>query len=68
MPAKTPKPIIDKWNAAINSAVVDPGIREKLLQQGSEGVGGSSADLGKAVTTELVKWKKLANDASIKVD
>jgi tripartite-type tricarboxylate transporter receptor subunit TctC len=68
MPAKTPKPIIDKWNAAINLAISDPAIREKLLQQGSEGVGGTPAELGKAVTAELIKWKKLARDASIKVD
>jgi tripartite-type tricarboxylate transporter receptor subunit TctC len=68
MPTGTPKPVIDKWNAAINAAVGDPDIQEKLLQQGSEGVGGAPADLGKAVATELLKWKKLATDAGIKVD
>ncbi len=68
MPAGTPKAIIAKWNAAINAAVQDPDIQEKLLQQGSEGVGGTPEALGKAVTMELVKWKKLAADASIKVD
>ncbi len=68
MPAKTPKPIIDKWNAAINATVKDPAIQEKLLQQGSEGVGGTPAQLGQAVSSELVKWKKLATDAAIKVD
>ncbi len=68
MPAKTPRPIIDKWNAAINAAVKDPDIQEKLLQQGSEGVGGTPAQLGQAVRSELVKWKKLAAEASIKVD
>jgi len=68
MPAGTPKAIIAKWNAAINAAVKDPDIQEKLLQQGSEGVGGTPEALGKAVTMELVKWKKLAADANIKVD
>jgi len=68
VPTKTPQAVIDKWNAAINTAIREPDIQEKLLQQGSEGVGGTAAELGKQVTTELVKWKKLATDASIKVD
>jgi tripartite-type tricarboxylate transporter receptor subunit TctC len=68
VPAGTPQAVIIKWNAAINAAVKDADIQEKLLQQGSEGVGGTPQDLGKAVATELVKWKKLATDAAIKVD
>ncbi len=68
MPARTPKAIVDKWNAAINVAVRDPEIREKLLQQGSEGVGGTSESLARMVSAELVKWKKLAADAKIKAD
>jgi len=68
VPAKTPKAVIDKWNAAINTVVREPDIQEKLLQQGSEGVGGTPAALGEQVAAELVKWKKLATDASIKVD
>jgi len=68
VPRGTPKEIIQRWNGAINVAVREPDIQEKLLQQGSEGVGGTPDQLGKQVATELVKWKKLANDASIKVD
>ena len=68
MPARTPKAIVDKWNAAVNVAVRDPEIREKLLQQGSEGVGGTSESLARMVSAELVKWKKLAADAKIKAD
>jgi tripartite-type tricarboxylate transporter receptor subunit TctC len=68
VPRSTPKEVIERWNAAINVAVREPDIQEKLLQQGSEGVGGTPDQLGKQVATELVKWKKLATDASIKVD
>ena len=68
MPAKTPLPVIDKWNAAINAALGDPDIQEKLLQQGSEGVGGTPAQLGKVVAGEIVQWKKLATEAAIRVD
>ncbi|MGE0797678.1 MAG: tripartite tricarboxylate transporter substrate binding protein [Lautropia sp.] len=68
MPAKTPQAIIDKWNAAINVAVRDPDIKEKLLQQGAEGVGGTPQDLGKVVATEVPLWKKVAAQARIKAD
>jgi tripartite-type tricarboxylate transporter receptor subunit TctC len=68
VPAKTPPAIIKKLNSAINTVVHEPGIQAKLLAQGSEGVGGTPEELGKVVSTELVRWKKLAKDASIKVD
>jgi len=68
VPAKTPKAIIDKLNAALNAIVREPDIRDKLLAQGSEGVGGTPAALGKIVDAELVKWAKLAKDANIRAD
>jgi tripartite-type tricarboxylate transporter receptor subunit TctC len=68
VPAKTPKPVIDKLNRALNTALQDPEIREKLLAQGSEAVGGTPEALGKTVDAELVKWAKLAKDASIKAE
>jgi tripartite-type tricarboxylate transporter receptor subunit TctC len=48
--------------------VSDPEIREKLLAQGAEGVGGTPEKLGQAVATEIPKWIKLAKDANIKAD
>jgi len=68
VPAKTPRPIIDKLNRVINAVVREPEIRDKLLAQGSEGVGGTPEELGKVVSTELVRWGKLAKEAKIKVD
>ena len=68
VPAKTPKPIIEKLNAALNTIVREPDIRDRLLAQGSEGVGGTPAALGKIVDAELVKWAKLAKDANLKAE
>lgn len=68
VPAKTPKPIIDKLNRALNTVVAEPSVREKLLAQGSEGVGGTPEALGQIVMAELPKWAKLATDANIKGD
>jgi tripartite-type tricarboxylate transporter receptor subunit TctC len=68
VPAKTPKAVIDKLNRALNTTLQDAEIREKLLAQGSEAVGGTPEALGKTVDAELVKWAKLAKDASIKAE
>ncbi len=66
VPAHTPKAIVEKLNKALNFVVSQPDIREKLLAQGSEGVGGTPAALGKVVDVELVRWAKLVKDANIK--
>ena len=68
VPAKTPKAAIDKLNRSLNTTLQDPEIREKLLAQGSEAVGGTPEALGQTVNVELVKWAKLAKDASIKAE
>ncbi|MEO9066601.1 MAG: tripartite tricarboxylate transporter substrate binding protein, partial [Caldimonas sp.] len=67
VPAKTPKPIIDKLNRALNDVVHQADIKDKLLAQGSEGVGGTPEALGKIVGSELVRWAKLAKDAGIRL-
>jgi tripartite-type tricarboxylate transporter receptor subunit TctC len=68
VPAKTPKAIIEKLNRALNSVIADTGVREKLLAQGAEGVGGTPEALGKTVAAELPKWAKLVKDANIKAE
>jgi len=68
VPARTPKPVVDKLNQALNTIVQEPDIRDKLLAQGSEGVGGTPEALAKVVSTELPRWAKLAKDASINAE
>ena len=48
VPAKTPPAVIARLNQALNAVVSEPMIRDKLLAQGSEGVGGTPADLAAA--------------------
>ena len=68
VPAKTPRAVIDRLNKALNAVVGDPEIRDKLLAQGAEGVGGTPEALGKVVAAELPRWAKLAKDANIKAE
>ncbi len=68
VPAKAPRAVIERLNKALNEVVMDADIRDKLLAQGAEGVGGSPEALGQVVAAELPKWAKLAKDANIKAD
>jgi len=68
VPARTPQPVIERLNRALNSVLADATIREKLLAQGAEGVGGTPQALARIVAAELPKWAKLAKDANIKAD
>lgn len=68
VPARTPQPVIDRLNRALNTVVAEPGIRDKLLAQGAEGVGGTPQALTRIVVAEVPKWVKLAKDANIKAD
>jgi tripartite-type tricarboxylate transporter receptor subunit TctC len=68
VPAKTPRPIIDKLNRALNTVLAEAPIRSQLLEQGSEAVGGTPEALGKVIAAEIPKWNKLVKDAKIKAD
>lgn len=68
VPAKTPKPFIERLNKAMNAAIADPEVKEKLLAQGSEGVGGNPELLTRTVKAELAKWAKLTKEANIKAE
>jgi tripartite-type tricarboxylate transporter receptor subunit TctC len=68
VPAKTPKPVIDRLNRGLNAVVQVLALRDRLLAQGSAGVGGTPEALGKVVGGELPIWAKLAKDANIRAE
>ena len=68
VPAGTPKPVIAKLNSVMNQVLAEPEIKERLLAQGAEAVGGAPEKLGRTVESEVAKWTKLVKDAGIKVE
>lgn len=68
VPANTPKAAIDRLNAAANKVLASPEVKEKLLNQGAEAVGGSPEALGRVVKAELVKWDKVVKENGIKAE
>jgi tripartite-type tricarboxylate transporter receptor subunit TctC len=68
VPANTPKATVDRLNAAANKVLASPEVKEKLLNQGAEAVGGSPEALGRVVKAELVKWDKVVKENGIKAE
>jgi tripartite-type tricarboxylate transporter receptor subunit TctC len=64
-PANTPKPIVDRVNAALIQALKDPKVSKTLLEQGAEPNGSSPDVHDKFNRAEIQKWIKVVRDAGI---
>jgi tripartite-type tricarboxylate transporter receptor subunit TctC len=67
-PAGTPKPIIDKLNAAANRALASAEIKAKLGEDGSTPLGGTPQQFADYIKSENAKWGAAVRDAGIKLD
>ena len=65
VPAKTPRPIVDKLNAAFREALADKQVVDRLLTAGIEPEASTPAELTKFQAEETAKWEKIAVDAKI---
>jgi tripartite-type tricarboxylate transporter receptor subunit TctC len=64
-PHGTPKPIIAKLNEELVSAVNDPQVAHKIVEQGAEGVSTTPEGLAKFISSESKKWREIIVKASI---
>ena len=68
-PAGTPKEIIEKLNAAVNKALADPTLGERLKALNMEASDASTPASTKAfIEAEIVKWRALVTLAGAQVD
>jgi len=65
-PAKTPPAVIAKLNKALNDALNDPEVRDKLVKSGATPVGGTPEALGTFMKSEYNKWGRLVAERGIK--
>jgi tripartite-type tricarboxylate transporter receptor subunit TctC len=54
--AATPKPIVERVNAAINLALQDDSVRQRLQAAGLEPAGGSPEKFAQLMRDESAKW------------
>jgi len=65
-PAKTPPDVIAKLNKAVDDAMNDPEVREKLVKTGATPVGGTPEQLGTFMKAEYEKWGRVVKEHDIK--
>ena len=67
-PIKTPKPIVNLLNKEMNSVLHEASNIKKFEDQGTEVETGSPEQLRDLVQAEIIRWKKLIDEAHISAD
>ena len=65
-PKGLPPEVVQKVNAAVNETLADPGIRKRLLEEGSEILAMSPSETASYIRAENARWIKVVKDAGIK--
>lgn len=65
---KTPAVVIARLQNELAEILSRPEIQEKLFRLGVQAKGGASAEFASLITSDIVRWKKVAQDANIKVE
>jgi len=65
-PARTPRPIVLKLNAAVTSALNDPEVRAKLIGSGAIPAPTTPEEFGTILKNELDRWGAVIRDKNIK--
>ena len=64
-PTGTPSAIITRINSELNRALADPGVIQRLLDQGVEATPGSPAAFRQLIVAETERWRKVIKTAGI---
>lgn len=67
-PANTPRPIIDKLNAALNQAITSPDLKDKLIKDGFDPIPSTPAQAQARLVQELPAWNKLIKERGISAE
>ena len=67
-PTATPKDVLDKLSTEITRIVQSPDYKARMTEQGSEAVGNSPLELAIFQKAEIDKYRKIAQQANIKVN
>ena len=68
VPAGTPRAVVDRINSALNAALNDPSVRERLKSAGLEPIGGTPEQFAKLIHDESVKWAPIIKRSGARID
>lgn len=66
-PAGTPRTIVDRLNAGINAALQRAETKDRLIAQGFEPTGGTAAEFGAYIRSEIKEFAALVKSAGLMV-
>ena len=66
--AGTPRPIVDRINAAINAGLNDPAVKERLRAAGLDAAGGTPEQFARLMAQESAKWEPVIQRTGAKLD
>ena len=67
-PPATPAGIVSKLNAEINDGLKTPEMQQLITKMGAVSQSSSPEDFGATIAAHVARWKKLGQDANIKID
>jgi tripartite-type tricarboxylate transporter receptor subunit TctC len=67
-PAGLPRPMLDKLNAAVNTSLEAPEVRERFAQIGSEGGGGTPEAFGELIRRDSAKWAEVIRRSGARIE
>jgi len=67
-PAGTPAAVVEKLNHEIAGLIRLPEVRERFARDGADPVSSTPAELGERIVSELARWRKVVNEANLRVE
>jgi len=67
-PAGTPRPIVDKLNAAINKAIASQTFKDRFAMIGDEPAGGTPEEFAELIRTDSAKWGEVVRRSGARLD
>jgi tripartite-type tricarboxylate transporter receptor subunit TctC len=61
----TPNEIVVCLNQAMNKALASPRVQQAIAKMAAEPAGGSSAEFGRFLTSQMAHWSKVVKEANI---
>jgi tripartite-type tricarboxylate transporter receptor subunit TctC len=68
VPAKTPKPIVERLHSEISKAMKLPDVQARFAAIGAEPVGSTPGELAAYLKAETERWTKIIRERGIKAD
>jgi len=66
--AGTPRDVVDRINSALNAAIHDVAVKERLKAAGLEPVGGTPEQFAKLIHDESIKWAPIIKRSGARID